>query len=124
VLNASGYVVARRMSTVSSKVTGKVLEIYVEEGMGSQKGPGHRAPRSDQQPHHPSRCPNAKSTPRAANLNEIEVRLAEAKRNLERNESLGEAAAGEPEPRLTPRARNSNALQARPRSVEGPGQGI
>src|SRR3982751_1256179 len=33
VLNASGYVVARRMSTVSSKVTGKVLEIYVEEGM-------------------------------------------------------------------------------------------
>src|SRR5689334_5020726 len=27
VLNASGYVVARRMSTVSSKVTGKVLEI-------------------------------------------------------------------------------------------------
>ena len=33
VLNASGYVVARRMATVSSKVTGKVLEIYVEEGM-------------------------------------------------------------------------------------------
>jgi multidrug efflux pump subunit AcrA (membrane-fusion protein) len=30
VLNASGYVVARRMATVSSKVTGKVLEIYAE----------------------------------------------------------------------------------------------
>src|SRR5689334_15746881 len=33
VLNAAGYVVARRLSTVASKVTGRVLEIYVEEGM-------------------------------------------------------------------------------------------
>src|SRR5215207_4966773 len=33
VLNASGYVVARRVSTVSSKVTGKIAEIFVEEGM-------------------------------------------------------------------------------------------
>src|SRR3954453_20490977 len=31
VLNASGYVVARRMATVSAKVTGKVQEILVEE---------------------------------------------------------------------------------------------
>jgi len=37
VLNASGYVVARRMATASSKVTGKVLEIYVEEGMEDRK---------------------------------------------------------------------------------------
>ncbi|MCF7765318.1 MAG: efflux RND transporter periplasmic adaptor subunit [Verrucomicrobia bacterium] len=33
VLNASGYVTARRQATVSSKVTGKVLEVLVEEGM-------------------------------------------------------------------------------------------
>lgn len=33
VLNASGYVVARRESTVSSKVTGKVVEVLIEEGM-------------------------------------------------------------------------------------------
>jgi RND family efflux transporter MFP subunit len=33
VLNASGYVVARREATVSSKVTGKVIEVLVEEGM-------------------------------------------------------------------------------------------
>lgn len=32
-LNASGYVTARRAATVSSKVTGKVVEILVEEGM-------------------------------------------------------------------------------------------
>lgn len=32
-LNASGYVTARRSATVSSKVTGKVVEVMVEEGM-------------------------------------------------------------------------------------------
>ena len=38
VLNASGYVTARRRATVSSKVTGKVLEVFVEEGKAVQKG--------------------------------------------------------------------------------------
>lgn len=33
VLDASGYVVARRQTTVSSKVTGKVEEVLIEEGM-------------------------------------------------------------------------------------------
>ena len=32
VLDATGYVVARRMATVSSEVTGKVLEVMIEEG--------------------------------------------------------------------------------------------
>lgn len=32
VLDASGYVVARRMATVSAKVTGKVREVLIEEG--------------------------------------------------------------------------------------------
>ena len=38
VLNASGYVTARRRATVSSKVTGKVLEVYVEEGKAVRRG--------------------------------------------------------------------------------------
>ena len=38
VLNASGYVAARRRATVSSKVTGKVVEINVEEGMAVTQG--------------------------------------------------------------------------------------
>ena len=38
VLNASGYVVARRRATVSSKVTGKVIEVNVEEGQAVRKG--------------------------------------------------------------------------------------
>lgn len=37
VLDATGYVVARRMATVSSKVTGKVAEIFIEEGMFVEK---------------------------------------------------------------------------------------
>ncbi len=37
VLDASGYVVARRQATVSSKVTGKVREVLVEEGMRVEK---------------------------------------------------------------------------------------
>jgi HlyD family secretion protein len=38
VLDASGYVVARREATVSSKVTGKVIEVLVEEGMRVEEG--------------------------------------------------------------------------------------
>ncbi len=37
-LNASGYVTARLASTVSSKVTGKVVEVLVEEGMEVELG--------------------------------------------------------------------------------------
>ncbi len=37
VLNASGYVTARRQATVSSKFTGKVVEVLIEEGMEVEK---------------------------------------------------------------------------------------
>ena len=37
-LNASGYVTARRSATVSSKVTGKVTTVSVEEGMKVEEG--------------------------------------------------------------------------------------
>ncbi len=38
VLDASGYVVARRMATVSAKITGKVREVLIEEGMKVEEG--------------------------------------------------------------------------------------
>ena len=38
ILDASGYVTARRKATVSSKSTGKVLEVLIEEGMYVTKG--------------------------------------------------------------------------------------
>jgi RND family efflux transporter MFP subunit len=87
VLNASGYVVARRMATVSSKVTGKIEEILVEEGMEVSKD--QIIARLDPV--------NLRTVLTMAerelvasrrNLTEIEVRLAEARRNLERNEAL------------------------------------
>ena len=38
VLDASGYVTARRQATVSSKITGKVVEVFIEEGMAVSEG--------------------------------------------------------------------------------------
>ena len=38
VLDASGYVVARRMATVSSQVTGRVKEVLIEEGQRVEAG--------------------------------------------------------------------------------------
>ena len=38
ILDASGYVTARRRATVSSKSTGKVLKVLVEEGMYVEEG--------------------------------------------------------------------------------------
>jgi len=38
ILNASGYVTARRQATVSSKVTGKIVEVFVEEGLQVKEG--------------------------------------------------------------------------------------
>jgi RND family efflux transporter MFP subunit len=111
VLNASGYVVARRMSTVSSKVTGKVLEIYVEEGMEVKKD--QVVARLDPI--------NSRTILTMAereldasrrNLTEIEVRQAEAKRNLERNEALVKQQLVSQTALDTTRA-EYNALQAR-----------
>jgi RND family efflux transporter MFP subunit len=87
VLNASGYVVARRMATVSAKVTGKILEIYVEEGMAVKKDQvlARLDPVNIQ-----TVLTMAQRELEASrrNLAEIEVRLADARRTLERNESL------------------------------------
>jgi multidrug efflux pump subunit AcrA (membrane-fusion protein) len=38
VLDATGYVVARRRATVSAKTTGKVSELFLEEGMRVEEG--------------------------------------------------------------------------------------
>src|SRR5688572_26212771 len=87
VLNGSGYVVARRMATVSSKVTGKIEEILVEEGMTVKKDQvlARLDPVNLQ-----TILTMAQRELEASrrNLAEIEVRLGDARRTLERNESL------------------------------------
>jgi RND family efflux transporter MFP subunit len=111
VLNASGYVVARRMSTVSSKVTGKVLEIYVEEGMEVKKD--QVVARLDPINSRTILTMAERELDAARrNLTEIEVRVAEAKRNLERNEALVKQQLVSQTALDTTRA-EYNALQAR-----------
>jgi RND family efflux transporter MFP subunit len=89
VLNASGYVVARRMATVSSKVTGKIQEILVEEGMQVEKDQVLAKLDPINQRTILTMTERELDASRR-NLAEIEVRLAEAQRNLTRNEALVE----------------------------------
>ena len=89
VLNASGYVVARRLATVSSKVTGRVDAVLFEEGASVQQG--QMLARLDPSTAH-AEYEVADRTLEAAKrgLREIEVRLDDARRTLARNRSLVE----------------------------------
>jgi RND family efflux transporter MFP subunit len=89
VLNASGYVVARRQATVSSKVTGRILEVTIEEGMTVKEG--ERLARLDDSTVRPLYELALRQLEAARkNLAEVEVRLDEAQRNLQRTEKLRE----------------------------------
>ena len=89
VLNASGYVVARRLATVSSKVTGRVTEVLFEEG--AQVREGQVLARLDPATGRAEYDVADKGLDAARrNLDEIEVRLADARRTLARNRSLVE----------------------------------
>jgi RND family efflux transporter MFP subunit len=87
VLNASGYVVARRQATVSSKVTGKVAEVLIEEGMSVKEG--QLLARLDDQTSQPVYSLSQRQLEAARkNLEEVQVRLEEATRNRHRTEQL------------------------------------
>src|SRR5687767_1875528 len=87
VLNASGYVVARRQATVSAKVTGKVAEVLIEEGMEVKEG--QMLARLDDTTTRPLfELAERQLDAANKNLQEVEVRLAEAERNLRRNQQL------------------------------------
>jgi RND family efflux transporter MFP subunit len=87
VLNASGYVTARRQATVSSKVTAKVLEVLIEEGMAVKEG--QILARLDASNTDAS-LKLAEAELRAARtaLEETRVQLAESKLRLERTRAL------------------------------------
>ena len=87
VLDASGYVVARREATVSSKVTGKIAEVLIEEGMVVTEG--QVVARLDDSSLRPELdLAHTQLRARRAEREEIEVRLAEAERNLSRAQRL------------------------------------
>ncbi len=87
VLNASGYVTARRQATVSSKVTAKVLEVLIEEGMEVKAG--QILARLDASNTDAS-LKLAEAEVRAAQtvLEETKVQLAESKLRLDRTRAL------------------------------------
>jgi RND family efflux transporter MFP subunit len=87
VLNASGYVTARRRATVSSKVTGKVIEVNVEEGMAVREGQ-ILARLDDAQPRAALELAKAQAEAARRAVRESEVRLAEAKLTLQRRLQL------------------------------------
>ena len=87
VLNASGYVTARRRATVSSKVTGKVVEIFIEEGQSVRQGQV-LARLDDAQMRAALALAEAQLAASRKSFAEDEARLKEAQLNLERRERL------------------------------------
>ena len=89
VLDATGYVVARRQATVSSKTTGKVLEVLVEEGMTVREGQT-LAVLDDAIPRAQLALAEAQLGASTASLEEIRVNIRQAELDLERIDDLAE----------------------------------
>lgn len=87
VLTGKGYVTARRRATVSSKVTGKVIEVNVEEGMAVREG--HVLARLDDSTLQAGlRLYRAQLEAAKRQIPEMEVRLEQARVMLRRQERL------------------------------------
>src|SRR5215213_812615 len=87
VLNASGYVTARRQATVSSKITGKVVDVLVEEGMEVREGQV-LARLDDSITRKQLALVEARLSSQRRSLAETEVRLKEARLNQGRMKRL------------------------------------
>ncbi|MBI1731254.1 MAG: efflux RND transporter periplasmic adaptor subunit [Gammaproteobacteria bacterium] len=89
VLSASGYVVARRISTPSAKITAQVTAVYVEEGMSVREG-DVLAVLDDTTPRAQLALAESQLIAARKGVSEFDVRLDEARRTLARNASLYE----------------------------------
>ena len=87
VLDASGYVTARLQATVSSKVTGKIVEVMVEEGMEIEEGQ-LLARLDDSLVRRQLALAEAELEASRRAVAETEVRLAEAELDLGRTREL------------------------------------
>jgi RND family efflux transporter MFP subunit len=87
VLDASGYVTARRRATVSSKVTGKVMQIFIEEGQSVRQGQV-LARLDDSQMRAALAFAEAQLSASKKSFAEDQARLREAELNLQRRERL------------------------------------
>jgi RND family efflux transporter MFP subunit len=89
VLNASGYVEPRRKATVSSKITGKVTEVLVDEGMVVEEGQV-LARLDDSDARRRYEAIRAERDVARAGIDELEVNLADAERTVRRVQDLRE----------------------------------
>jgi RND family efflux transporter MFP subunit len=95
-LNASGYVTPRRRSSVAAKITGKVIEVDTDEGMHVKEG--EIIARLDC-----SESDAALASARAdriatqASIDDLEVNLANADRELKRTQQLTDAGVSTPQ---------------------------
>ena len=87
VLNASGYVEPRRKATVAAKITGRVTEVLVEEGMAVEAGQV-LARLDDADVLRQIDAIRANRNVSRASLDEIKVNLADAERRLRRTTEL------------------------------------
>ncbi len=89
VLDATGYVVARRQTTVSSKTTGKVEEVLIEEGMTVEKGQ-LLAVLDDSLPRAQLELEESRLAAAETALDEIKASIQQAELDLERTADLAE----------------------------------
>lgn len=87
ILNATGYVTARRQATVSAKVTGKVAQVLIEEGMHVKAGQ-MLATLDDARASSSLQLAKAQAAAAASALEETRVRITEAQTNFNRSRSL------------------------------------
>lgn len=95
VLDASGYVTARRQATVSSKFTGKIVEVLIEEGTKVEEGQV-LARLDDSIASRQVNLSEAQLASARSNLEETKVRLAEAELNLKRTRELVDSDVSSP----------------------------
>jgi RND family efflux transporter MFP subunit len=87
VLDATGYVVARRKATVSAKVTGKVVDVLIEEGMRVEAG--QVLARLDASiPRAELALAESQLASARAGLEELNVQIRQAELDLHRTEGL------------------------------------
>ncbi len=87
VLDATGYVIARRQATVSSKISGKLAEVLIEEGVQVTAGQV-LARLDDTDASAQLDLMQARLSAARAQLAQIQVRLEQARRDLGRQEGL------------------------------------
>ncbi|MFC3551348.1 efflux RND transporter periplasmic adaptor subunit [Lysobacter cavernae] len=87
VLDATGYVVARRMATVSAKITGKVREVLIEEGQRVEQGQV-MATLDPIDADAERELANAQAGAARSQVDSVRARLAEAEANAHRLSTL------------------------------------